>query len=974
MEYGKTKLIDMLTNVSREGWSRQKVKDMVDTLWRDPIHLRWSGFEYAGATDANISFNESTRVFKIWPKVKTFNYYHYKDKLAYYVTTILHEVEIDDVAGLHLIYFDADEATKKQKLFSVHNPDPDEIKEIYLDKVPVVWIYWVPGIGEDPGIVLYYGDSRHGSEWPSQVHWWNHRTLNSLRGEGLTITDVEVDRDGSLDSHAQFGITAGTAWHSDIPLEYDAQSPANLPIWYMSSGAPVVVHNPGFAIYTSGNICYNKTGSGPTAAQDDYYVMYHIFATNCSLSPIISAMGLGEYQTIGDALKSMNYEIDAIRNSFVQSNMMLIETLIFQTSSDFTNSVRSKLVMAGETEDEKVALASAATGAKTGDPGYLDDQYFDVTTVDGKKVYRPKGYQGDQGAPGPQGPQGSQGEASTVQGPQGPQGVPGESSFDYDIENIVTLLYSDETESSEHASSTDESAALKTYSLAANDYDYIKAEVITQSRVEQDASTKSDFTYRLKLAGSTIKTWIERVIAINTNGVDSGGRYVTTKSYMFAGGQVGINNITITAQNSLSNADTGSKIIAIRVYGVKTYTIGLGPQGNQGTQGAQGYQGFQGDKGDQGVQGASSTVQGPQGFQGYQGHQGIQGAPSTVQGPQGFQGFKGDQGNQGVQGAPSTVQGPQGFQGFKGDQGNQGVQGAPSTVQGPQGFQGYQGHQGVQGAPSTVQGPQGFQGFKGDQGNQGVQGAPSTVQGPQGFKGDQGAAGPQGPKGDQGAAGPQGPKGDQGAAGPQGPKGDQGAVGPQGPKGDQGSQGNQGRRGSQWLFNYSGAPSTYGTEVLGDMYLRTDTWQLYHYSPSSYVLLGSIKGEQGAQGSAGAQGNQGAQGPQGTNGSGVLQHRTTVLRNGSRGLYSPRELNSTYKQDTIMVSFTLTDGGVFHSKYACVVFADYNGGSPTTSIQSIYNGLGSSVSVDADISLNKLTLWVNNEYTNKDLEITAIVV
>lgn len=36
MKYSKTKLLQILQNVPRQGWSWQKIKDMVDSLWRDP--------------------------------------------------------------------------------------------------------------------------------------------------------------------------------------------------------------------------------------------------------------------------------------------------------------------------------------------------------------------------------------------------------------------------------------------------------------------------------------------------------------------------------------------------------------------------------------------------------------------------------------------------------------------------------------------------------------------------------------------------------------------------------------------------------------------------------------------------------------------------------------------------------------------------------------------------------------------------
>jgi hypothetical protein len=344
MEYGKTKLIDMLTNVPREGWSRQKVKDMVDTLWRNPVMLRWSGFEFAGGTDCDISFNLSTLEFTVAPKINVFTYYQYRNKLTYHVMSKAYQVNIAETQGLHLIYFDADTDTKTQVLLSTM-PDQDEAEEIYLYKVAVAWLYFIPediGTGQ-PASVIYFGDSRHGSEWPNQVHWWNHRSLNSLRAQGLTITQTKVDRDGSLNTHAQFDITSGEVLHSDILKAVDGDSPASLPIWYMVSGAPNIVYNPGYAFYVSGTACYNP-GSGPVPAQDGYFVMYHIFATNCLLTPLISAMGLAEYETIGDAAKAKDWEIDQIRQTFVQSNMMLIDTVIFQTSAAYGNDVKTRLV------------------------------------------------------------------------------------------------------------------------------------------------------------------------------------------------------------------------------------------------------------------------------------------------------------------------------------------------------------------------------------------------------------------------------------------------------------------------------------------------------------------------------------------------------------------------------------------------------------------------------------------------------
>lgn len=149
------------------------------------------------------------------------------------------------------------------------------------------------------------------------------------------------------------------------------------------------------------------------------------------------------------------------------------------------------------------------------------------------------------------------------------------------VSEIVTLLYNDDTDSFEVVSSTSESAALKTFdSNGAMVYSKLIVEIVVQSRVEQSANTKADFTYRLKRGGTTIQTWVDRIIASSTTGIVSGGRNTTTFSYVVEGDFPAQTVLTITAQNSLSNASTGSKIKAFRIYGIMPASLMRGADGN----------------------------------------------------------------------------------------------------------------------------------------------------------------------------------------------------------------------------------------------------------------------------------------------------------------------------------------------------------------------------------------------------------
>lgn len=141
------------------------------------------------------------------------------------------------------------------------------------------------------------------------------------------------------------------------------------------------------------------------------------------------------------------------------------------------------------------------------------------------------------------------------------------------IAGLVSLISVDDTDSSEHNTSTAESSALKTYNLAANSYDYIKIEAVVQTRLEQDVASRSDFTWRIKSGGTTQQTFVQRIIAQSTAGIDSGGRYVDTLSVVIAGGQGSTTALTITVQPSVSNAAIGGLVKAFRVYGVKNATF-----------------------------------------------------------------------------------------------------------------------------------------------------------------------------------------------------------------------------------------------------------------------------------------------------------------------------------------------------------------------------------------------------------------
>ena len=70
-----------------------------------------------------------------------------------------------------------------------------------------------------------------------------------------------------------------------------------------------------------------------------------------------------------------------------------------------------------------------------------------------------------------------------------------------------------------------------------------------------------------------------------------------------------------------------------------------------------------------------------------------------------------------------------------------------------------------------------------------------------------------------------------------------------GPKGEPGKQGTAGENGLGWLFG-TNVPNSEGRD--GDLYLKTDNFDVYKKVSGSWQKIGNIKGAQGAQGPKGA--------------------------------------------------------------------------------------------------------------------------
>ncbi len=369
----KKELKRLFMNLKDKGITDEMMGILIEVLWRDKTSSRTSGFFWPGGPDVILEWDDITRTVTLIPRPSVnpdsdydphFRFFSWISKPVLHRRFEPESLTLPDEEGLFVIYYDVDPVTRLQALAYTKNPDEFATANITMDKTVVAWIYWDATTGQ----ALYFGDSRHGSEWPPQLHYWVHKTLNSQRQNGIAIIDATFEGDGTNNADADFGISAGSLWHEDIFNEAGPVSTADgLPVWYFdANGLPRYVEQPGKKVINTGTgmLGYNPPGLGIIEATDLNHVIYHVLATNCIKQPHIVIMGQAEYTTMQEAAAAIDGEIISLREALPHSNLMHIGSLVYQTSESYTNEVKARVVWTGT--DENTVVTSLEVNEETG--------------------------------------------------------------------------------------------------------------------------------------------------------------------------------------------------------------------------------------------------------------------------------------------------------------------------------------------------------------------------------------------------------------------------------------------------------------------------------------------------------------------------------------------------------------------------------------------------------------------------------
>jgi hypothetical protein len=346
----KRELKRLFTNLRGKPITDDMISILIDTLWRDRSNHRTSGFYNAGGYDAEISFNTTTRIFSIKPfdpLVEGFeprySFFSWANQAVPYRIFSEYQIEIPDEEGLFCVYFDTEpEPGRSQVLYYKKNPTPQELEIIHTSKVLISCFYWDATNNE----LLHFGDDKHGSQWNPQIKWYLHNSLGARCKTGLQITNYEINGDGSANNHAQFIVSAGAILHDDFELNIP-ESTVTMPVLFFFNQTPRFLSNNGYSVLTSNRLLYNSGLTSLAAADSGNFVIYHYFATNEINNPsrkIISVMGTAQYTTIQAAFTGTQAELDTIKNQMPMKGKCYIDSAIFQTSDNYTNAVKSRII------------------------------------------------------------------------------------------------------------------------------------------------------------------------------------------------------------------------------------------------------------------------------------------------------------------------------------------------------------------------------------------------------------------------------------------------------------------------------------------------------------------------------------------------------------------------------------------------------------------------------------------------------
>ena len=345
--------------------------------------------------NATISFVDgtlgATRTLTLTPTGTEFHFY--QEGVKYSKTT--DSFKIADTEGLHIIYYNLGTMSE------IVAPTEAQIDSVIRNNVTVAWVNW-DFVNRTAN---YVGRELHDMQFPSIVHAYNHFAYGARYLQGLGPNSIIADGNGSLDSHAQFGVDSGSIADEDIYLPTSTiASTVGLPIFYLAgtTAAPTLrkTTNAGFSFLTAGTgrVAYNLlTGGNWTLAEatNNNFVLVHVFCINENTiaKRVCAFVGQAQYTSVALAIAGASTEITSLRiTGIVPKEIKSIATFVLETRDSYANSVNARIrtISTGVNyQDWRSVNNTGGSVAGGSTPTVFQDSTFEIfDDLDATKTFR----------------------------------------------------------------------------------------------------------------------------------------------------------------------------------------------------------------------------------------------------------------------------------------------------------------------------------------------------------------------------------------------------------------------------------------------------------------------------------------------------------------------------------------------------------------------------------------------------------
>ena len=309
---------------------------------------------FVNRTTSALAFSNTTRIFTISPVAEGYTLWLAGGEI--YKNTS-DSVTILNTTGLYYIYFDSSDSVLK--VTSTFNSD------LFLKHAMVSIIYWQV----DQQQAIYFADERHGMQMDGATQAHLHLSLGTQYRSGLSLTGMIVDGNGSLSSHAQFGILDGRIADEDIEHTITNDLPqtlaalGNFPVFYRLGAAtnwykttadnyPLVLSGDSPSYTTGTKPAFNSETAGIWSlgeVTNNNFFLVHILATNNINEPVIALLG-NQYVTKAEVNAAAKTEIASL-TGLPFAEFVPIATVIYEARDAYTNAVNARVVSTTEGGD-----------------------------------------------------------------------------------------------------------------------------------------------------------------------------------------------------------------------------------------------------------------------------------------------------------------------------------------------------------------------------------------------------------------------------------------------------------------------------------------------------------------------------------------------------------------------------------------------------------------------------------------------